>query len=65
MEAGDTVHVQSSLPHVGPVESGDSPDEILDFYLTSFERVLGPNGTLLVHTPFEDYARYALRAQVS
>jgi aminoglycoside 3-N-acetyltransferase len=59
VEKGDIIHVQSSLPHIGPVGYGDSSDNILDFYLDAFEKVLGPNGTLLVHTPFEDYARYS------
>lgn len=60
VEQGDTVHVQSSLPHVGPVEAGDSREEILQFYLRGFQEALGPTGTLLVHTPFEDYGRYGV-----
>lgn len=57
---GETIHVQSSLPHVGPVEAGDGKDEVLEFYLEGFRTVLGPAGTLLVHTPFEDYGRYGV-----
>lgn len=59
IEAGDIVHVQSSLPNIGPVEFGDSPSEIIEFYLSAFDAVLGSTGTLLVHTPFEDYGRYS------
>ena len=60
VERGDVVHVQSSLPHLGPVDSGDTPDQILDTYRKAFDEVIGDHGTLLVHTPFEDYARYGI-----
>jgi len=58
IEAGDTVHLQSSLAFVGPIEAGTSDSEMLDFYYSAFWEVLGENGTLLVHTPFEDYGRF-------
>jgi len=59
IEAGDVIHVQSSLPNIGPIEFGDRPSEIIDFYLSAFDAVLGSSGTLLVHTPYEDYGRYS------
>ncbi|MBL0882131.1 MAG: AAC(3) family N-acetyltransferase [Chitinophagaceae bacterium] len=58
IEAGDTVHLQSSLAMVGPIEAGPSDQEMLDFYYHALWEVIGPNGTLLVHTPFEDYGRF-------
>ena len=60
LEAGETVHVQSSLPHIGPVDRGDRAADVLNFYLDGFREVLGSAGTILVHTPFEDYGRYAV-----
>jgi aminoglycoside N3'-acetyltransferase len=57
---GETVHVQSKLYTVGPVDSGDDREAILEFYLSGFREVLGPGGTLTVCTAFEDYGRYAV-----
>lgn len=58
LKSGEIVHIQSSLPHLGPVEYGNCAKDILNFYLDGFRAVLGSSGTILVHTPFEDYGRY-------
>jgi aminoglycoside 3-N-acetyltransferase len=58
IEPGDTVHLQSSLAMIGPIEAGASDQDMLEFYYSAFWDVIGLNGTLLVHTPFEDYGRF-------
>ena len=55
---GDIVHVQSSLVPFGRVQGITSRDNTLEFYYQGFMEVLGDTGTLLVHTPFENYGRY-------
>jgi aminoglycoside 3-N-acetyltransferase len=58
LQCGDTVMVQSSLLHIGPVERGSTRHGLAEFYYRAFREVIGPKGTLLVHTPFEPYGRY-------
>lgn len=58
VRAGDVLHVQGALWPVGPVEGATGRKAILDFYLSAFQEVLGPSGTLTVCTSFEDYGRY-------
>jgi aminoglycoside N3'-acetyltransferase len=55
---GDIVHVQSDLRLIGPVDCPADREAMLAFYLSAFQEVLGPEGTLTVGTSFEDYARY-------
>jgi len=55
---GCTVMVQSSLRNIGPVEGASTRDEVCNFYYRAIRAVIGDSGTLLVHTPFEDYARF-------
>jgi len=56
--AGDTVHVQSDLRRLGLPDCTPSRSAMLQFYLSAFQEVIGPEGTLTVHTPSESYARY-------
>lgn len=58
LEKGDTVHVQSDLLRVGPVDALPNREAILRFFLAGFQEVLGADGTLTVGTSFEDYARF-------
>lgn len=58
LRRGDLVHVQSDLRLIGPVDCPPDREAILRFYLSAFQEVLGPDGTLTVGTSFEDYARY-------
>ena len=55
---GDTVMVQSSLLHIGPVSGVSTRTGLAEFYYGAFREVIGSDGTLLVHTPFEPYGRY-------
>lgn len=55
---GDIVHVQSDLLSVGPVDSPPGRESVLKFYLSAFQEVLGPDGTLTTCTAFEDFGRY-------
>lgn len=58
LQRGDTVMVQSSLLHIGPVGGVSTREGLVEFYYRAFRDVVGPEGTLLVHTPFEAYGRY-------
>jgi aminoglycoside 3-N-acetyltransferase len=58
LQRGDVVMVQSSLLHIGPVERGSTRQSLAEFYYRAFREVIGPEGTMLVHTPFEAYGRY-------
>lgn len=58
LQAGDTVHVQSDLRVIGPVEAPLSREGMLEFYLRGFQEVLGPGGTLTVLTATMSCARY-------
>ena len=58
LSAGDTVHVQSDLRRLGLPNCPPTRSAMLRFYLSAFQEVLGPEGTLTVHTPSEGYARY-------
>jgi aminoglycoside 3-N-acetyltransferase len=58
LREGSVVMVQSSLKHIGPVEGADDRDEVSSFYYRALREVLGSSGTVLVHTPFEDYGRF-------
>jgi aminoglycoside 3-N-acetyltransferase len=58
LEKGDTVHVQSDLLRIGPVDAHPDRESILKFFLAGFFEVLGEAGTLTVGTSFEDYARF-------
>lgn len=58
LQRGETVMVQSSLLHLGPVERGSTRQQLAEFYYDAFREVIGPDGTMLVHTPFEAYGRY-------
>jgi len=57
LSEGDVVMVQSSLKHIGPVAGKDTRESLVDFYYRAFRDVIGSKGTLVVHTPFEDYGR--------
>src|SRR5260370_16479460 len=59
LQRGDTVMVQSSLLHIGPVERGSTRQGLAEFYYRAFREVIGPEGTMIVHTPFEAYGRYS------
>jgi aminoglycoside 3-N-acetyltransferase len=56
---GSTVMVQSSLLHIGPVEGVHSRERFAEFYYRALREAVGEEGTILVHTPFEQYGRYA------
>ena len=43
---------------LGPIEGAGNNEESLSIVLSAFQDALGPEGTLVVHTPFEDYARF-------
>jgi aminoglycoside 3-N-acetyltransferase len=58
LKRGDTVMVQSSLLHIGPVEGVSTRQGLAEFYYRAFHDIIGPEGTMLVHTPFEAYGRY-------
>src|SRR5512136_681619 len=58
LRSGDTVMVQSSLLHIGPVQGVSTRSGLAEFYYRAFRDVVGPQGTVLVHTPFESYGRY-------
>ncbi len=58
LKSGDVVHVQSDLRRLGVPDCVLNRKEMLEFYLSAFLEVLGDDGTLTVHTPSEDYARY-------
>lgn len=58
LASGDTVMVQSSLLHIGPVEGAKSRSGLAEFYYRCLREVVGEQGTILVHTPFEPYGRY-------
>jgi aminoglycoside 3-N-acetyltransferase len=58
LRRGDTVMVQSSLLHIGPVERGSTRQGLAEFYYRAFREAIGPDGTVLVHTPFEAYGRF-------
>ncbi|MGP1256248.1 MAG: AAC(3) family N-acetyltransferase [Kiloniellales bacterium] len=57
---GDTLMVQSNLRRLGSVEAPRSKGGILEFYVEGFRRALGEEGTLVVLTAFEDYARHGM-----
>jgi aminoglycoside 3-N-acetyltransferase len=59
LRCGDTAMVQSSLLHIGPVERASTRQGVAEFYYNALREVLGPDGTVLVHTPFEAYGRYS------
>lgn len=58
LQAGDTVHVQSDLRVIGPVDAPLSREGMLEFYLRGFQEVLGATGTLTVLTATMSCARY-------
>lgn len=58
LKKGDTVHVQSDLRRIGPVDCASSREAILEFYLSAFREVLGEEGTLTFNTGFGDYGRF-------
>lgn len=55
---GGIVHVQSDLRRIGPIECEGGRADVLRFYLSAFQEVLGRDGTLTVCTAFEEYGRY-------
>lgn len=55
---GDIVHVQSDLRRIGPVEAPLTKEGLCEFYLSTLQSVVGPEGTLTACTAFEDYGRY-------
>jgi aminoglycoside 3-N-acetyltransferase len=57
---GDVLMVQSNLRNIGTVAAGRGKTATLEFYRRVFEELLGPDGTLVVLTAFEDYARHAV-----
>jgi len=58
IEKGNTVHVQSDLRRIGPVDCAPNRESILEFYLAGFQDVIGETGTITVNTGFGDYARF-------
>ena len=60
LSVGDTVLLQSDLLRLGPVQNDMKRDELLSFYLSAFQSVLGEMGTICVLTSFEDYARASI-----
>lgn len=54
---GDTVLVQSNLSLFGRIQGLREKTKILEFFYSAFWEVLGSEGTLVVLTAFEDYAR--------
>lgn len=57
---GGVLLVQSDLLQIGPVAGISRRDDILRFYYDALREVLGPEGTLVVLTAYEDYARHGL-----
>ena len=60
LKKNDTVLVQSNLQLMGRVKNRRTKLEILDFYYSNIMEAIGKEGTLVVLTAFEDYARYGL-----
>lgn len=60
VQAGDTMLVQSNLRRFGTVDAPRSRDGILEFYVQALQAALGADGTLVVLTAYEDYARHGL-----
>ena len=58
LKNGDTIMVQSSLLHIGPIDDIKNRDDTCEFYYRAFREVIGKCGTILVHTPFESYGRF-------
>ncbi|HEX8295860.1 MAG TPA: AAC(3) family N-acetyltransferase [Chthoniobacteraceae bacterium] len=58
LQSGDTLHLQSDLRAIGPVEAPLNREGILEFYLRGFQEVLGEEGTLTVLTATMSCARY-------
>jgi aminoglycoside 3-N-acetyltransferase len=58
LRLGDTVMVQSSLLHIGPVEGVATRTGLAEFYYRTLRDIVGAEGSILVHTPFEAYGRY-------
>lgn len=55
---GDIVHVQSDLARVGIPYGCRSRGEILAFYLTQLQDLVGEAGTISVSTAFEDFGYF-------
>jgi len=58
LRSGDVVLVQCDLLRIGPLAGISDREGILDFYYRGLREVLTEQGTLVVVTAFEDYARY-------
>jgi aminoglycoside 3-N-acetyltransferase len=57
---GDTVLVHSDLRLFGKPEHCESREEILRFYLSAIQEIIGTEGTLAVPAYFYEYARYGI-----
>lgn len=57
VQEGDLLLVHSDLMLLGLPEKARSRQDILEFYLESFQRIIGENGTLSVPAFFYEYAR--------
>lgn len=60
VHAGDVMLVQSNLRRFGTVDAPRNRDGIAQFYVDALQAALGPEGTLVVLTAYEDYARHGL-----
>jgi len=57
-------HGAELLLHIGPSKAFRR-DRAAEFYYRAFHDIIGPEGTMLVHTPFEAYGRYNERTMRS
>jgi aminoglycoside 3-N-acetyltransferase len=55
---GDTIFVHSDLRSFGIPENVHTKEEILNFYFSSFQKILGKEGTLSVPAYFYEFARH-------
>lgn len=60
IEEGDSVLIHNKLDSIGALDIGNDREQILQFYLSAFQEVLGDKGTILVFTAFYKYARYGI-----
>lgn len=58
VEKGDLLFIHSDLRPFGIPENTSTKEEILQFYLDQFLRIVGPRGTLAVPAYFYEYARF-------
>ncbi len=56
--AGDVVLIHSRLFTLGVPENAGDRDAHLGFFLSGLSEIVGPGGTIVAMTSFEDYGRY-------